>query len=157
MTSIVMTPTTALQALLQSGWHLPSAAVHRLLGDPAHPPAAAPAAYHCCSSADFAGHHYVSLGQDEQHCTGPGSDAVRSARAHLLYAGLSFVYMLAASGLAGLAQLGSVSRLWMEVRMVQMLWQGDHWSWMMSIHRAAAGAGDQLSAPFGQGSRCSAS
>jgi hypothetical protein len=83
-------------------------------------------------------------------CTRPNNDAVRSTLTYLLYACLSFVYKLAASGLAGLAQLGSVSRLWMEVRMVQMLWQGDHWSWMMSIHRAAAGARDQLSSPFGR-------
>lgn len=41
----------------------------------------------------------------------------------------------AASGLAGLAQLGSVSSDWMEVRMEQMLWQGLQWSWMMSKHR----------------------
>lgn len=38
----------------------------------------------------------------------------------------------AASGLAGEEQLGSISRLWMEVRIVQTLWQGDHWSWIMS-------------------------
>jgi hypothetical protein len=40
----------------------------------------------------------------------------------------------AASGLAGEAQLGSVSRDWMEVRIEQMLWQGLQCSWMMSRH-----------------------
>jgi hypothetical protein len=36
------------------------------------------------------------------------------------------IYSEAASGLAGEAQFGSVKRLWMDVRMVETLWQGDH-------------------------------
>lgn len=43
-----------------------------------------------------------------------------NAGAHLL-----FVYSCAASGLAGLAQLGSVSSDWMEVNIVHTLWHGD--------------------------------
>lgn len=52
--------------------------------------------------------------------------------AHLLYADLSLVYICAASGLAGLAQFGSVNKLCMLMSMVHTLWQGDHLSWMMS-------------------------
>ena len=72
MKSFVMTPTTALQALVQSDWHLPSAALNRLLGDPAHPPAAA--AYNgwvgcrlCTSSSCGPETDYVGLRQKEQH------------------------------------------------------------------------------------------
>ena len=46
--------------------------------------------------------------------------ACTTAGAHLL-----FVYSCAASGLAGLAQLGSVSSDWMEVNIVHTLWHGD--------------------------------
>ena len=47
-------------------------------------------------------------------------------RTFLLYSMRFCMYREAASGLAGDAQLGSVNRLWMDVRMVDTLWQGDH-------------------------------
>lgn len=47
-------------------------------------------------------------------------------RTLLLYSARFWTYREADSGLAGDAQLGSVSRLWMEVRMVDTLWHGDH-------------------------------
>ena len=46
----------------------------------------------------------------------------------MLYSPRFCTYSEAASGLAGEEQLGSVSRLCIEVRMVETLWQGDHWS-----------------------------
>lgn len=41
---------------------------------------------------------------------------------HLLYAGRSLRYTLAASGFAGEEQFGSVRRLWIEVSRVQIVW-----------------------------------
>ena len=52
----------------------------------------------------------------------------------LWYADLSCVKSCAASGFAGEFGLGSHSSDWMDERMVQMLWHGLHWSWMMSKH-----------------------
>ena len=60
------------------------------------------------------------------------TDLCAQRRTFLLYSPRFCTYSEAASGLAGEEQLGSVSRLCMEVRMVETLWQGDHWSWMMS-------------------------
>ena len=34
-------------------------------------------------------------------------------------------------------QLAPVSKLWMDCRIVQMLWHGDHASWMMSLRSSA--------------------
>lgn len=51
-----------------------------------------------------------------------------SRRTLLLYSDLLDWYSEAASPFAGLAQLGSVSKDWTEVRMVDTLWMGDHLS-----------------------------
>ena len=46
----------------------------------------------------------------------------------------SSVNSCAASGFAGEAGFGSVSRDWIDVSRVHTLCMGDHWSWMMSMH-----------------------
>ncbi len=64
----------------------------------------------------------------ERGCKAARQSTERCAqrRTFLLYSVRFCTYSEAASGLAGDAQLGSVSRLWMEVRIVDTLWQGDH-------------------------------
>ena len=61
-------------------------------------------------------------------------DLAATRRTRRLYSCLSCWNSLAASGLAGDPQLGSVRSDCMEVRMVHTLWQGDHLSWIMSKH-----------------------
>mmetsp|Transcript_8507 Transcript_8507/g.38698 ORF Transcript_8507/g.38698 Transcript_8507/m.38698 type:complete len:215 (+) Transcript_8507:1130-1774(+) len=56
-----------------------------------------------------------------------------SLRTFLLYWLSSSVNSCAASGLAGEAGFGSVSRDWIDVSRVHTLCMGDHWSWMMSM------------------------
>jgi hypothetical protein len=62
------------------------------------------------------------------------------AATDLLYAVLSLIYSWAASGFAGLEQLGSVSMLCMLISTVQMLWQGDHLSCSVSCTPTTAQA-----------------
>ena len=57
-----------------------------------------------------------------------------SLRTFLLYWLSSSVNSYAASGFAGEAGFGSVSRDWIDVSRVHTLCMGDHWSWMMSMH-----------------------
>ena len=89
----------------------------------------APVKRGCCPSLNVALRSGpLSRGAAAHHST----ERCEQRRTRLLYSVRFCTYREAASGLAGEAQLGSVSRLWMEVRIVETLWQGDHWSWMMS-------------------------
>mmetsp|Transcript_15335 Transcript_15335/g.64672 ORF Transcript_15335/g.64672 Transcript_15335/m.64672 type:complete len:271 (-) Transcript_15335:21-833(-) len=65
----------------------------------------------------------------------PSTVFCANRRTRRLYPLVSSVKSCAASGFAGDAGLGSVNKLCIEVSKVHTLWMGDHWSWMMSMHK----------------------